>query len=392
VSTNAGGTRWVLTPLALVAVIAALAAVWDSGVISLPWVGPSISGYVFADLNGNTVRDWGEPGVKGWQVSLCVLDMCRATTTSGGGGYNFDHASGQHGIGLDVPFGWQRVGRTSSSGQLSVGEREHKKVDIAVRFVGEEVSGFSGSVWENGAPVPEGTRVEALVGEKVCGDTTAYGVRESRYSMWVRSANEKGDCAKEGAEVRFRVGGAMANETVQWHLQHPTHLHEGREVDTLTETLDIVVGPESAIFEGAVYDYRPDAPCHCAEQGAPVKAYVEDRLCGESTIFPTHPGPMSHQVVVLPEALRAGCGREGASVTFTIGDELANEDAVWEPGAHRLTLSVGEPPPPTPSPTPRPTVSPEATRRGPITPTPTVTPFLTPTATVGPPPTPTPRP
>jgi hypothetical protein len=217
--------------------------------------------------------------------------------------------------------------------------------------------------------------------------------------MLVVSAEEKGGCGEEEAEVRFRVGGAMANETAEWHLQHPTHLHEGREIPTLPATLDLIVGPEPAMFEGAVYDYRPDAPCHCAEEGAPVKAYVGGRLCGESAVFPVHPGPMSYQVVVLPEALRAGCGKEGAPITFTIGGEPANEDAVWEPGFHRLELSLGEPPPPTPSRTPWPTPSPEPTAglwtrtATPwIMPTPSPPPLLTPTATVRPRATPTPRP
>jgi len=383
--------RWVLTPLVLVAVIAALAAVWYSGVISLPWVGPSISGVVFADLNGNGVRDPSEPGVKGWQVNLCLSDMCRSATTGSGGGYHFDDARGEYGLGMRVHFGWQRVKRTFASGQVSIGEGEHKEVDIAVRFVGEEVSGFSGSVWKDGASAPEGTRVEALVGEKVCGETTAYGLRESHYSMWILSAKEKAGCGTEGAEVRFRVGGTTANETAEWHLQHPTHLHEGREVETLPETLDLIVGPVLAIFEGSVLVYRADTPNILAPEGAPVRAYVEDRLCGESAVFPTYPGPSAYQIIVLPEALRAGCGREGASVRFTIGDEPTNEDGVWEPGVHRLQLTTGEPPPPTPSPTPSP--APSWTR----TPTPWAQPTpspraLTPTATARPPATPTPRP
>ncbi|HJX61758.1 MAG TPA: SdrD B-like domain-containing protein, partial [Dehalococcoidia bacterium] len=330
----------------------ALAVAYDSGAIAPPWVEPSISGVVFNDLDGDGEWDWGEPGLEGWQVNLCVLDVCQSSTTSAGGDYHFDNVRGKYGVGMRVPFGWQRVERTSASGWVSVGEGEHKGVDIAVRLIGEEVSGFSGSVWRDGQPASEGARIEALVGEKVCGETTAYGLRESHYSMWVLSASERGDCGEEGAEVRFRVGGAMANETVQWRLQHPTHLHEGREVDTLTETLDLIVGPELAIFEGAALEYRPDNPCHCAPEGAAVRAYVEDRLCGESVVFPVHPGPSSYQIVVLPDALRAGCGRVGASVRFTIGDEPANEGAVWEPGVHRVELSVGEPP--TPSPTSRP--------------------------------------
>ena len=319
--------RWLLADLALLAVVSSLVVTYDFGVIAPPWSEPSISGVVFRDLNGDGEHDWGEPGLKEWQVLLCVLDMCRSTTTGAGGSYHFDDARGEYGIGVHVPFGWQRVGRTSGSGQVSVGEGERKRVDMAVRFVGEEVSGFSGSVWKDGAPAPDGTRVEALVGEKVCGETTASGIRESGYSMWVVSAEEKGGCGEEGAEVRFRVGGDMANQTAEWH-------------DGDSAAADLFVGPDLAVFEGSVSVYRPDTTYTAIPDGTPVQAYVANQLCGASTTYTVHPGPNMYQVAVLPDALRAGCGREGASVTFTIDGQPANEEAVWRLGVHRLQLTT----------------------------------------------------
>ena len=333
---------------------------------------PGVSGFVFNDRNGNGMRDKGEPGVEGWELHLCMGDACSSPATTGGGGhFHFDRIPpGQYQmILMDAHPGWQRTLQDCAWGTVILGQGEHKTADMAVRFVGEHVSGFGGSIWKDGAPVPEGTRIEALVGEKVCGETTTCGLRESRYFLWVISAREEGGCGEEDAEVRFRVDGTVVNQAAQWHDQD-------------SATVDLFVGPELAVFEGPVFVYRPDTPNIMASEGTGVKAYVGDRLCGESAIFAAHPSPNSYQVVVLPDALRAGCGTEGASVRFTIGDEPVNEGAAWQPGVRRLTLSVGEPPP-TSSPTPRPTVSPSPTRRpGKITPT----------ATVGPPATATPRP
>jgi len=267
---------------------------------------------------------------------------------------------------MDVHIGWQRVFQDCDVGTISLGEGEHKTADMAMRFAGEHVSGFGGSIWKDGAPVPEGTHVEALVEEKVCGETTTCGPREARYFTWVVSAEEERGCGEEDADVRFRIGGTVANQTAQWHDQD-------------SATVDLFVGPEPAVFGGIVLMYRPGTSNIMVAEGTSVQAYVGDQLCGEGTAFTAHPGPNSYQVVVLPDALRAGCVTEGASVRFSVGGEAANERAVWQPGVQRLQLSVGEPPSPTPSPTPRPFLSPSPTPRpGKITPTATATPAATP--------------
>jgi hypothetical protein len=334
---------------------------------------PGVSGFVFEDKNGNGVRDEGERGVE-WDLLMCMSDMCQQGTTDGNGRFHFDNViPGRNSINLaHTVTGWQRVFRDCDAGTFTYAKGEHKTVDLPVRFVGKHASGHGGSVWKDGAPLPEGAQVEALVGEEVCGQTNTCGLRASRYFLWVASTEEKERCGEESAEVRFRVDGAMANQTAEWH-------------DGESATVDLFAGPELAVFGGIVLMYRPGTPNIMVAEGTSVQAYVGDQLCGESTVFTVHPGPNMYQIVVLPDALRAGCGREGASVRFTIGGEPANEDAVWERGVHRLQLTIGDPPPPTPTPTPWPTPSPEPTRRpDKITPTPT--------ATAKPSPSPTPRP
>jgi hypothetical protein len=329
----------VLAGCALAAIAALAMACDDSGETADE---PGVSGFVFNDRDRNGVRDPGEPGVKGWPLLMCIGDMCYSGTTGGDGRFHFDDVpSGQYGIGLvDVPIGWQRAFLDCGVGTVSLGEGEHKTVDLPVRFVGAHVSGFDGSAWKDGGPLPPGTRVEAAVGEKLCGETITCGLRESRYSMWVASAEDEEGCAEGDADVRFRVGGAMANQTAQWHDQE-------------SATVDLFVGPDLAVFAGNALRYQVDTSSIMIPEGAPVSAYVGERLCGESTVFSIHPGPSRYEVVVLPDALRAGCGTEGAPITFSIGGEAANEDAVWQPGVHDLALSVGEAPSPPPLPTPR---------------------------------------
>jgi hypothetical protein len=331
--------RALLAGCALAAMAALAMACDDSGGPPGPSE-PGVFGFVFEDKNGNGVRDEGERGVE-WNLLMCMADMCRSGTTMGDGRFHFDDViPGRYSINLvDVPVGWQRTFKDCDVGTFTYGEGEHKTADLPVRFVGEHVSGFGGSVWRDGAPLPLGTHVEALVGEKVCGETATCGLRESRYFLWAASAEEEEGCGEEGAEVLFRVDGGTANQSAQWH-------------DGDSATLDLFVGPDLAVFGGSVSVYGPDTTYTMAQDGTPVQAYVADQLCGETTTYTVHPGPNMYQVAVLPDALRAGCGREGASVTFTIGGEAANEEAVWQPGVHDLALSVGEAP--TPSPTPRP--------------------------------------
>ena len=64
---------------------------------------------------------------------------------------------------------------------------------------------FSGTVFVDGAPVAEGTPVQALV-DDVEGASTAVD-DQSRYSLLVSGP---------GTTVTFRVGGVLANETATW--------------------------------------------------------------------------------------------------------------------------------------------------------------------------------
>lgn len=82
-------------------------------------------------------------------------------------------------------------------------------------------SSFYGAVLVNGADVPEGTLVEALInGNAVVSASVKLYEGHSVFSMNVPgddSDTESIDGGKEGDVIAFRVGGQMADQTGVWH-------------------------------------------------------------------------------------------------------------------------------------------------------------------------------
>lgn len=82
-------------------------------------------------------------------------------------------------------------------------------------------SSFYGVVKYNGANIPEGTLVEALINDQVF--ATGYSEMyqgDSVYTVDVRgddSDTTEQDGGVESDRVHFRVGGLMAAETAEWH-------------------------------------------------------------------------------------------------------------------------------------------------------------------------------
>lgn len=81
-------------------------------------------------------------------------------------------------------------------------------------------SAFFGSVTINGEPAPDGTPIEALIGDVVCGTTTTS---DGRYSISVNAGYGVGNYYQEGCgggdeTVVFRSGERIANErgTFRW--------------------------------------------------------------------------------------------------------------------------------------------------------------------------------
>jgi len=83
---------------------------------------------------------------------------------------------------------------------------------------------FTGTVKLDGADVPDGTIVQALVGDDVYTTTTPTGYGPSTYSVEVRPTD--GESYAEGTQVRFtidryaadQVGSFQDGENIRWDL------------------------------------------------------------------------------------------------------------------------------------------------------------------------------
>lgn len=83
-------------------ILNALAAINYFGVDSFAHV----SGTVYEDINGDGIRNYGEPGVSGVKVRIAGTRI-DSTTTNELGNYTFSGVQvGNHSISLDLPYGW----------------------------------------------------------------------------------------------------------------------------------------------------------------------------------------------------------------------------------------------------------------------------------------------
>lgn len=98
---------------------------------------------------------------------------------------------------------------------------------------------FLGTVTLNGSPAPDGTVIEALIGNLVCGTTTTVG---DQYDISVKSGRGFGGDFQEGCgvsgpgtyTVTFRSGGLIANERGQFigHVAQELNLTFGQAAAT----------------------------------------------------------------------------------------------------------------------------------------------------------------
>lgn len=79
-----------------------------------------------------------------------------------------------------------------------------------------------GNAFVNGQPALPGTRIDALVGDTICGQTSVRAneddpfAEKGRYWLEIDSAQRRDSCGVEGAHLTFRVDGLSSNETISW--------------------------------------------------------------------------------------------------------------------------------------------------------------------------------
>lgn len=179
-----------------------------------------------------------------------------------------------------------------------------------------------------------GLTVTAEVNGVECGsDVTevpfADGEPMAAYAIDVKTDAEKAGCAEPGDTIQFYIDGEPANPTAVWE--------EG------SHHLDIHTGPDFATFSGTLTCHGE--PCIEFVVGpaiAPyVRAYVDGKLCAGHAVSGWLITSYYNVNIPSDEAV-PGCGTEGATVTFTVDGEPANEVAVWTTGYTTFPLTTGD--------------------------------------------------
>jgi hypothetical protein len=144
--------------------------------------------------------------------------------------------------------------------------------------------------------------------------------------------------------VTFTVDGVPAAETYEFE---PFAQHDGAQFDLIS--LTAITAYAWYWAEGTVATLPPDKT---------VEALIDGTVCGEAVtssfaplaVFPPPDTTSGLSKLIVPsDAVQAGCGTPGATVTFLVDGEVAGEVA-WRPGLQQIDLAV--PPAPTPNPTP----------------------------------------
>lgn len=159
---------------------------------------------------------------------------------------------------------------------------------------------LGGGVWIDARPASG--EVIALIGGIECGrgqSGVLHGGDPPTFLIEIASDAERPGCGTAGASVTIVVNGRVVNETVVWApgYQQPVNL---------------VAGPPFGNYFGKL-QFNGIAP------RAVVRAYVDDVLCGEDpTVIARGAGTATYHVVVEPDALRPGCGRDGVVVSLRL--------------------------------------------------------------------------
>ena len=337
------------------ALLAVIAAVIAAAPAMAQEESGSVSGVVFHDLDGDGLRDEGEPGLPNQQIELTVNGQrVDFDGTSSDGSYLIDgigpgeytltaHVGVMSGICADgaLFFGpfptsyciylltlpWRTTTPTSislvvESGmnvETNFGALEGEAADAAV------ITGLA--LLEDG-DAPAGTSIEALVDGQECGSTiTADIYRPLNFILTILGAGERAGCATPGATVHFRVNGIQADQTFDWFPYTDPRFPLGFQVQHL-----------SAMENHALYwsELHVDEP---PGGEVVVQALVDSVRCGETAGSRTGSFVTIARLIVPSESIQPGCGRPGTTVTFLV-DGVEVGSIPWQAGLQRLELAA----------------------------------------------------
>lgn len=174
----------------------------------------------------------------------------------------------------------------------------------------QQTATFQGSAWLN-AHTSLGPIV-GKIGGVACSEPSVAGFGPDsnvpRYTLHVVSGDVTAGCGREGAVVNFVVEGQSASQTAVWHAGS-------------SQSLNLIAGPVFARFGGGLSINRTSS-------GESVVPFIGNQACGYDMTDGILGSVSLYDVVVYSAEQQAGCGVEGAQVTFKLLDPQSNVIAV----------------------------------------------------------------
>jgi len=159
---------------------------------------------------------------------------------------------------------------------------------------------------------PASGKLVAFIGGQECGKGQSGFIatpNEAVLNIRVASAAERAGCGVPGATVSFTMDGQAVNETVDW-------------APGFQDPVDLSAGPAPAIYRGTfslVAAFKSGLPG--AKPSLMVVPYIDNLACGEAA--ETGMNLVDHarflyRVLVRPDEVQNGCGREGVNVVLRL--------------------------------------------------------------------------
>lgn len=320
--------------------------------------GGEVRGVVYHDLDGDGVRDQDEPGLPDKGLGLRSTDdvIRRITGTDAQGSYVFsDLPPGDYVVEAALRQGAGVCALSAASfdplmtswcfnftlpwhakpAPVTVTIESAEVVEVDLGAQPADVAVIAGIALLEDDRAPPGTLVEALVDGQECGTTEVLADDELNFGLHVLGEQEGSGCAAPGDQVRFRVGGVEAAETLTF-LPFAYTPGPGYDIHNVV-----------AMQDHAWYWMELYTPTGSFVQGStlPVQALVGDEVCGETIVQGVGGSTTGFSRLIVPSAdIQHGCGRPGAMVSFRVGGVLLETTVSWQPGLQQIELLLpGQP-------------------------------------------------
>jgi len=330
-----------------------------------------ITGYVFHDLNRNGIRDEGEPGIDRFVDLVQGGNLIQAVLSGSDGSYRFDGLeAGDYTVLTELDGGSGFCGtpffsydplltggctppirlpwHPSTPETVAAMVIEGGIVELGFGGYPADLAVMFGVAILEGDYAAAGTSIVASKDGLECGSTTVLegygsftGLNGGRpYELRILGDDERPGCPNTGDAVNLALGGVAVTDIVPF--EPFIDVPNGFKIVHL-------VGME----EHAWYWFQRSG-AGWPPVGARISALVAGTTCGETEVgsIPEVDAAGFSRLVVPAAVLQAGCGHEGAMVSFQVDGVEAETKDQWMPGIQRIELASAAGPTATPQPLP----------------------------------------